>query len=477
MARSTVADVLVDGVRRAGIPRLFIVADEARLAPLRAAARGAGLPVIDVPGARAACLMAAVTGEITEAPGAVAAAGAAVADAATALAYAARARAPLLVVAVGGDRSVSPARAKASVELRAASAAAALARALDAVRSAPRGPVVLGVSVDLEAPDAGTRVEPRAESQFPDADALGRAADLLARASRPVVVAGLGARSREVAMWLRPFAESLPAPVVVTPKARGVLPDPHPLLLGVLGGPGAAPMLLARADLVVSLGLDAVEVPAPWTCAVPALHVGLTPPAAGWPLALAVTADVTLVLEELAPRLRGRTVADWDVAELDRLKRGMRAHPEGAGWSPWRMAALARDVTPAGTIAAIDGGPHAEEIAAGWQTVAPNELLTAGAPVPAGFGLAAAGAAQLAHPDRHVLCFMGPGIDGDGLEVIARLGLPIVVVRMRGEPGASLSEASGAVARLAVGGPAALAGALGRALAGRRPVLVDVAPV
>jgi thiamine pyrophosphate-dependent acetolactate synthase large subunit-like protein len=58
--------------------------------------------------------------------------------------------------------------------------------------------------------------------------ALDGAADLLARAQRPILIAGGQCRTLEVATWLRALAEALPAPVVVTAHGKGALPDPHP---------------------------------------------------------------------------------------------------------------------------------------------------------------------------------------------------------------------------------------------------------
>ena len=102
-------------------------------------------------------------------------------------------------------------------------------------------------------------------------------------------------------------------------------------------------------------------------------------------------------------RMSLRTViaADWDVAELDRLKRTLiqelRATP-GA-----RLVALAREATPAGTIATGD-----VPALAAWQAVGPRETLTALGMATSGYAVTAAVAAQLAHPDRRVVAFTSP---------------------------------------------------------------------
>jgi len=67
----TVADVLIEGLRRAGVQRLFGVPGGGSNLELLEAARAQGLPFVLCHQEWAACIMAAVTGELTGRPGAV----------------------------------------------------------------------------------------------------------------------------------------------------------------------------------------------------------------------------------------------------------------------------------------------------------------------------------------------------------------------------------------------------------------------
>jgi hypothetical protein len=71
--------------------------------------------------------------------------------------------------------------------------------------------------------------------------------------------------------------------------------------------------------------------------------------------------DIALIIEELAPRLRARDRADWDVAELDRMKRATAVVPAAlvSMLSPHRVVMIARELTAAGTIATADVLPLA----------------------------------------------------------------------------------------------------------------------
>jgi acetolactate synthase-1/2/3 large subunit len=432
VSRRTVADVVVDGLKRAGTPGLF-VADGASH-PLLDTARAADLTVARACGETAACVMAAVAGDLVEAPGAVLIQSPDRAVS-SAIERAVVDRAPMIVLADRHPGDAVP--GKAALGVTPESAAHWIAHAARLAATPPRGPVLLAVPAEV----ARQQALPLATSCRPDplpapaADALGAAARLLAGASRPLLLAGAHCRSADVQQWVRALVEALPAPILVTCRAKGALPDPHPLMLGVLGSEseGVDERLLKLADLVVGLGLDALEpVPEAWRSTAPVLAIGPPQALGDRAPAVEVTGDIAVVIEELAPRLRERERADWDVAQLDRLRRERAA--AGAGTDAARarreIVRLTREATPAGTIATVDAGPHLADVAAPWHVVAPRELLASGRSA-AGFALPAALAARVVHPDRHIVCF----IDADGLaaaagelETAMRLGGPLIVV-------------------------------------------------
>lgn len=164
----------------------------------------------------------------------------------------------------------------------------------------------------------------------PDSRALDRAAELIRAASRPIVIAGLQCRS-ENAPWLRAFAEALPAPVLTTSQVEEALPETHPLALGIFTGSEQDDAVLGLADLIVTFGLDPTELnPSRWPY--PALVVCLArTPHSGFPVTplVEVVGDLALILEELAPRLKGQTQADWDMFQLDRLKKASNHSSRG----------------------------------------------------------------------------------------------------------------------------------------------------
>jgi thiamine pyrophosphate-dependent acetolactate synthase large subunit-like protein/nitrite reductase/ring-hydroxylating ferredoxin subunit len=85
-------------------------------------------------------------------------------------------------------------------------------------------------------------------------DDVKRACSLIEQAERPAIVAGYGSRrSREM---VRRLAEHLDAPIITTFKAKGLVPDDHPLAAGVLGRSGTpvGSAVMGRSDLLIVLG-------------------------------------------------------------------------------------------------------------------------------------------------------------------------------------------------------------------------------
>jgi acetolactate synthase I/II/III large subunit len=490
----TVADLIIEGLLRAGVARIFGAPGGGSAIDLMAAAQRRQLPFISCRRPAAACLMAAATGELTGHPGvAVVGVGPSVAASVTGLAHARGDRLPMLFLT---DRHPDPrvldshrpldhaaflgSLTKGSVTVGPESVSHWVAHAVRLALAEPRGPVHL----DLPAGVGGRPAVPAAVAMTapalpaPPAAALDGATRLIARAGRPVVVAGLQCRPDD-GKWLRAFCEALPAPAITTLKGKGVMPDPHPLCLGsiAVGAPPAP--VLERADLVIAFGVEPGELPPrPWPGAAPVLSLaryaggdpGLaTTGVVAFEPVLEVVGDLGSILGELAPRLRHGTATDWDVAEIDRLRRERRTAMagSGSGLTPPRVVQIVRQMTQAGTIATADAAAVVLAAVAGWDAIEPGELLVSSAFRADGFALPGAIAAQLTHADRQVIGFT----DADGflaaagdLDTAVELRLPIAVVVLDdgGRPRVDLAALARALG--VEGRPAATEGELRAAL-------------
>jgi acetolactate synthase-1/2/3 large subunit len=378
-------------------------------------------------------MLASVTGEILESAGVALASLRDAGSLTPGLALAARDHCPLIVVTdLHADAALLAPVVKATVVAEPASVGHWIAHAANLAMTDPRGPVHVACADAVASEPAlpvATAMRP-APLPPPTAATLEALGDALALASRPLLLTGLECGPGD-AKWVRAFAETLPAPVLATTKGRGVLPEPHPLALGLAE---AGHPLLARADLVVLIGVDAMELP---PGVLPARAVarigraawpaGALPSAGNVPCVADVSGDIALAIEELAPRVRARPAADWDVAELDRLKRALMQRTRSTATS--RLVALVREATPAGTVVTSD-----VPLGFAWQAVAPREVLTPlGGVLPPGYAGFAAVGAQLADRDRRVVAFTTPrarAATARALEMAETLALPIVVVEL-----------------------------------------------
>jgi 3D-(3,5/4)-trihydroxycyclohexane-1,2-dione acylhydrolase (decyclizing) len=140
---------------------------------------------------------------------------------------------------------------------------AALPRAMHVLTDpAACGPVTLALCQDTQAEAYDYPESFFAERLWtprrirPDADELAAAAELIAKAERPLIVAGGGVHYSDATAALQGFAERHNIPVAETQAGKSALPYAHMLNMGAIGvtGTSAANKLAAQADLVLAVG-------------------------------------------------------------------------------------------------------------------------------------------------------------------------------------------------------------------------------
>ena len=303
-------------------------------------------------------------------------------------------------------------------------------RAIALAMAEPRGPVHL--DFDPSAPSSEVPPAPGPEPSAP-AD-LELARSLLAGASRPVVLLGVGAR--RLVGQVRALLADTAAPALMTYRAKGVIPDSWPNAAGTLTGATTEAPLLHAADLIVMIGVDSIEfIPNAWPYAAPVLSVAAWAETSPY---LTPTVEVVGDPGPLVDHLAGvwpSTTWDADAGRTHRLAeqaRMLAAGPvEVAGLSPQQVVTQTRSAAPAGTLATIDAGAHMLPAMALWSAEEVEETLVSSGLATMGFSVPAAIGASLARPGRRVVCFTGDGGLGMSLgelETINRLGLPITLV-------------------------------------------------
>ncbi|WP_329268554.1 thiamine pyrophosphate-binding protein [Streptomyces sp. NBC_01451] len=237
---------------------------------------------------------------------------------------------------------------------------------------------------------------------------------VLRAARRPVLLAGAGATRCGASDALIRLAERAVAPVVVSPMAKGVFPEDHPLFAGVLDMACNQVLwdFLAGSDLVVAAGFDPVELIRPWSLAVPVLHVDTTPNTDQvYPSDCEVVGDVSASIDWLADEWRGEP--RWDerdvAAHRDRLRTAYYAGRVAGRLNPTDVIDVVRASAPAETVVTCDVGSHKLLVGQGWQARRPRSVLMSNGLSSMGFGLPGAIAAQMTLGEAPVVALIGDG--------------------------------------------------------------------
>jgi acetolactate synthase-1/2/3 large subunit len=300
------------------------------------------------------------------------------------------------------------------------------------------------VPLDLlaEEGEAEVVVAPEVEPQAPPATAVAAAAELLARADRPAIVAGGGAASAPAELLA--VAERLGAPVVTTANGKGAIPDSHPLALGAKLNFAAAREWLESCDAVLAVGTELGEsdIWGPPLRLAGLVRIDIDPAQAhaNTAAAVAVIGDAGLALSGLATGVEafhggGEAAATAAAAAREAGERRaaeVRAalEPElrmqAAPWLDWLPSLAAADIVAGdsamccyyGALPALPGErPRSFLYPAGFGTL--------------GYAIPAAIGAALGSPERRVLALCGDGgimFSLTELASAAALGLSLPVV-------------------------------------------------
>lgn len=305
-----------------------------------------------------------------------------------------------------------------------------LAHGLATASQPPMGPVHIDFDPTAESTAPLAELPPDAVNPAE----LERALELLASASRPVIIFGVGARGLHDEVRAQ-MADSN-APMLLTYRAKGLIPDSWPSNAGLMTAATAEAPVLDAADLIVMIGVDTVEfIPASWPYSAPVVSFNAWREAATYlPFAAEVVGDLSSLLARVAPYARatswpsaaGNSYRD---AELERLVAAGSAPVDGL--APQTVVQRVRACSQPRTIATVDAGAHMLPAMAFWDAEAVDEILISSGLATMGFSLPAAIGAALARPGRRVVAFTGDGGLGmclGELETLKRLSLPVTVV-------------------------------------------------
>jgi len=291
---------------------------------------------------------------------------------------------------------------------------------------------------DLVSSEGGESSKGKGETPGPERN-IRKIADEIGKSKYPVVIVGIGVDPRETQDSIREFIEKTGIPAMVTPKAKGIISDDHPLFLGTGGGmagDGLFLELLDKVDLMVGIGFDPVESDKIWHIEQKIISIDTASIKDDYysPY-LEEIGRVDGILEDLTQMVTANH--QWREEDIIRFKtkldRAMTPKDRSSrkGLSPYYIAQTMRQILPPDAIIAVDVGAHKLLFGQIWKTYSPLTFFISNGLSSMGYGFPAAMAAKLAFPNRPVVCVAGDGgfsMMIHDLETAVRQRLPVIVV-------------------------------------------------
>lgn len=318
-----------------------------------------------------------------------------------------------------------------------------VARAFDLAQSGRPGPVVLALpedmlSADSDAPDLPPAPRPVQGVSAAQLDAIREA---LAGAKRPIVVPGGALWSQADADRLTAFAQGWGLPVAVPFRRQDYMDNRHPNYVGDLGVgmSGRLGEALTAADCILSLGsrlgdtlTAGYELMNPRAQGRRIIHVYPDPDEIGhlWRADPGIAACPRTVLAALAGTEAPRRWDDWTASLRAHYETWQTPRPTPGAVRMEQVVCWLSANLPEDAILTNGAGNYASFVHRYFRF---KRARTQIAPTSGsmGYGLPAAIAAKIAHPDRTVICMAGDGclqMTVNELSTAAQEGAGVIVI-------------------------------------------------
>lgn len=252
-----------------------------------------------------------------------------------------------------------------------------------------------------------------------------QAAQLVAHAKKPVIVAGGGVILSGASKELKEFAEYADVPVTMTMMGLGGFPGSHKLSLGMLGMHGTyyANKSIQESDLLIAIGMrfddrvtGKIDAFAPHA---KIIHIDIDPTSIRKNVRVdtPIVGDVKKVLTVLNRVMKEEVKEQWSevrkawIKQLDawRKERPMTYDRESDMIKPQYVVEKIYELTKGDAIIATEVGQNQMWAAQFFKYDKPRTWLSSGGLGTMGYGLPAAIGAQLAFPNRLVIDIAGDG--------------------------------------------------------------------
>ena len=323
-----------------------------------------------------------------------------------------------------------------------------LEKAFHLAESGQPGPVLVNVPMDIFSEvissDSFDRIKDHARSLVKpsiDDETAKAIVKQLAEAKSPVIYAGGGVLLAKASNELQEFVDHMGIPIAHSLMGKGVLPDTHPLIMGMTGfwGTELVNQACLNADWIFAIGTRFKEADCSswypgYTFNIPGskvIHIDIEPSEIGrnYPVEIGAIADaksalrvLTRVAKELYPEGFNNADIETKIAEFRKsfgASNVEMATSHDFPMMPERILADVRKALPDDAIITTDVGWNKNGVGQQFDILTPGSILTPGGFATMGFGPPAAIGAKMAAPERVVLSLVGDGGFGQNPAMLA----------------------------------------------------------
>ncbi len=321
-------------------------------------------------------------------------------------------------------------------------------KAFQLAESGRPGPVLVSVPMDIFSREVDVALFERLKLHTKklhkpsiDDETATRIVRMLAAAKSPLIHVGGGVVLADATTELGQFVTHMGIPVSHSLMGKGVLPDDHPLTLGMTGFWGTQFIndKCREADVVFGLGTRFAEADcSSWESEYSfnfppgkLIHIDIDPSEIGrnYPVEIGAVADLKQALtvlnriaRKLYPEGRRNSVLEQQIAanrEVVAASHRADARSNAFPLRPERILADVRAVLPRDALITTDVGWNKNGVGQQFPIYEPGSILTPGGFATMGFGGPAAIGAKIACPDRVVVALVGDGGFGQNPAMLA----------------------------------------------------------
>jgi thiamine pyrophosphate-dependent acetolactate synthase large subunit-like protein len=251
----------------------------------------------------------------------------------------------------------------------------------------------------------------------PPPESVEKAVKMIRTAKRPVIIVGYGARSAmDIIVNL---GERLKAPIITTFKAKGLIPDDHPLACGVLGRSGTpvAGWFMSQSDLLIVFGASFAQHTGILKDR-PIIQVDFDRMTLGkfHPVSTPVWGEVGVTAKQIFEEISNNAPPEFDarkeVAERWDLwrkkKKDREGEDQGKGLNSALVIGAMNHYVPENAIISVDVGNNTYSFGRYFECSA-QSIIMSGYLGSIGFGYPGAIGAWAAAPNRPVVAVTGDG--------------------------------------------------------------------